>query len=254
VKYFNIKSLICCLLCCICTAFGELLYDIDFSSPIHTVGQQMTIGAGSIPSRTASRNNFGEQIVISSCYGLTEQPVKLVPGDTPLVDRDYSQFQLSMSEFSYPSYKLDFDVCISGMSSGWDGFTLLFDVPTVVRLHFSNNGYIIENDSRRDNIIRAYESQELLSMSVLVDIPTNTWSISCNSEHLYEGQFFYTYPAHPEPPEYVNSIRFNLCDDLGTHTVPVVCMDNIRVFGVPEPATVVFLMLGSVLVKGRRRR
>ena len=235
-------------------SFGVLLYDIDFSPPIHVVGSQMTVGYGPIPRNTPTEVWAGQQIVVSSYSYLTQQPIKMVPGD-PSVGGDYrySQFELDLSTFNYPIYRLDLDMCLEKMKiNSWDGFSITFDVPTVVRLDFENNGTISEYNPH--NIIGLYNQGELLSMSILVNLLTNTWDIRCNSQHLYTGQFFYPVPANPDLPTYIRSIRFNLVDDLDYSDIPVSAIDNIKVQGIPEPSTLLLLGLGVPILSGFLRR
>ncbi len=212
--------------------FSDVLYDIDFSSPTHVVGEQMTVGYGPVPRNTPSMSNFGEQIVVTSYGSLTEQPIQLIPDTSSINPYAYSQFRLDLSTFEYPIYRLDFDVYLENMTVGsWDGFTALFDVPVTVRLNFTNEGNIV---GRHYNPIGSFDFSQLLSMSILVDLPDNTWSITCNSEHLYTGQFFYPYPAHPDLPTFIRSIRFSLRDDLADSVAPGAAIDNIKVIGISE--------------------
>ena len=216
-------------------AFSNALYDIDFSSPTHVVGTQMSVGYGPVPRNTPSESIFGEQIVVTSYSSLTQQPVQLIPETTSRNPYGYSQFKLDLSTFNYPIYKLDFDVDIENMTAGgWDTFRLLYDVPTVVRLDFTNDCNIFTYIGYHNNPIGSFDFGQLLSMSILVDLPENIWSITCNSEHLYTGQFFYPYPAHPDLPSYIRTIRFNLADDLTDSVVPGAAIDNIKVFGISE--------------------
>jgi hypothetical protein len=213
---------------------GDVLYDIDFSSPTHVVGEQMTVGDGPVPRNTPSMSmfDFGEQIVVTSYGSLTQQPVQLIPDTTSKNLYGYSQMQLDLFTFNYQIYRLDFDVCIENMTAGsWDSFVVLFDIPSVNRLDFTNEGNIVGHS----NPIGSFDFGQLLSMSVLVDLAENTWSITCNSEHLQTGQFFYPYPCYPFLPRYIHTIRFNLADDLGDSVVAGAAIDNIKVVGISKP-------------------
>ena len=144
-------------------------------------------------------------------------------------------------------------MCLEEMKTdSWDSFAVLFDVPSTIRLDFENNGTISEYNPH--HIIGSYNQGELLSMSILVNLLDNTWGISCNSQHLYTGQFFYPVPAMPDLPTNISTIRFNLTDDLAYSNIPVAAIDNIKVQGLPEPSSLFLLGLGVPILSGFLRR
>lgn len=241
-----IVNITCCTI-----ANADLLYDIDFSSPLNQVGSQMTITSdSSLPLRTASKSNFGQQIVMSQWGSLNDQPVVLIP--CPIGGSAYySQMQLNMSQFNYQSYKVNFDICFTQMEEyGGEGFVFFFDVPVVVRLNFTNDGRILANDQY---LVDRFSLNEKLSMSILVDLQSNLWNITCNSNGNYTGQFFYTYPAFPTLPTYVSSLRFSTIDyNINNNIIPSPAIDNIKVYGIPEPATLLLLGLGGLFLRRKR--
>jgi hypothetical protein len=229
---------------------GDLLYDIDFSSPLNQVGSQMTINSGgSVPFRTASESKFGEQIVMSQWGALNEQPAVLVPGKSgSLTLYGYSQIVLNMSQFNYQAYKINFDLCITQLNQGtWDGFDFMLDVPVTTPVSFENDGRILADFQYP---VGRFSLNEKINVSVLVDLLKNTWSIQCNSNS-YSGQFFYPYPVHPTLPTSINSIRFNLADDFGDNIVSGAAIDNIKVYGIPEPGKFLLVGIGGLLLRKR---
>lgn len=233
-----------------CSANAALLYDITFSEPYHALGEQINTDNGPIPRYGPSEIFWGSQIVRTSFGPLTNRPAEFLPELTPMGYFIYSQIQFDISVLGeYPKYKLDFELCIENMpGEELDNFSITYDVPSVVRIDFENDGTIKENR----HIIGYYDFGDLLSMSILVDLPKNTWSISCNAEDLYTGQFFYPVPAHPDLPTYISSIRFNLSDDKNDAESPHAAIDNIKIYGIPEPGTVLILGLGALFIKSKR--
>ncbi|MDD5063174.1 MAG: PEP-CTERM sorting domain-containing protein [Phycisphaerae bacterium] len=229
---------------------ADTIYNIDFSSPAHTVGSQMTTGDSPPPRNTPTESIFGDQIVRNSFGSLTQQPVELIPEDSGFLR--YSQFKLDL-EFTehYPVYRLDFDVYMENFMAGaYDNFVVLFDTPSVVRLDLNSYGNILENGYLTyGDIIGSFDFGQTVSMSVTVNMENNLWSIYSNSNHLWTGQFFHTSQAYPEPPDIIESIRFSLRDDSDFTNIPGCAVDNIRVIGAPEPATVLLLGLGAAFLK-----
>ena len=236
---------------------ADVLYDIDFSSPTHTVGSQMTTGEGSPPRDTPTASVFGDQIVRDSFGTLTEQPVELIPDDSGY-HMPYSQFRLDANfAGDYPAYRLDFDVYLENFTTGSDDdFVVIFDTPSVVRLDLNSEGNIVENGyltGPSGTIIGSFDFGETVSMSAIVDLEDNLWSIYCNSNHLWTGQFFHTSQAYPELPDIIDDIRFNLQNDTDFPSIPLCAVDNIQLTGLPEPATVLLLGLGGLLLRRKNK-
>lgn len=233
---------------------ADILYNIDFSSPTHTVGSQMTTGEGPPPRNTPTQSTFGDQIVRDSFGTLTQQPVELIPDDSEYIPHPYSQFRLDL-EFTehYPVYRLDFDVYLENFIAGSDdNFDVVFDTPSVVRLDLNSNGDIVENGyltSPSGTIVGSFDFGQTVSISAIVDLEDNVWSIYSDSNHLWTGQFFHTSQAHPEPTGIIESIRFNLRDDTDFTNMPACAVDNIQVTGLPEPATLLLLGFGAMMLR-----
>jgi hypothetical protein len=215
----------------------DILYQIDFSTPPHIVGSPMVMESGHPTRHTASSSLHGTQQVVSSYLGFTQQPLKFIA--LPVFnDRSYSQFRLALDDMMpYPHYTLSFDLSLGDFNpaSAWDEFVVLFDTPSIVRLDFRKDGTIRENGSTSNgHTIGTFNFGEPFSMSVEVDLPTNTWIIYKDSCLLFEGQFLYPGGGYPIPPEIMVAVRFNLVDTRNDSYTVSAAIDNIILSGSPE--------------------
>jgi hypothetical protein len=80
------------------TQDAVLLYDVDFGSPPHVIGQAPILGTDPAPRQTLTRIVFGNPIVVDNLGTLADQPLHLAgPGSTQF---DYSQVEMGItSEF-----------------------------------------------------------------------------------------------------------------------------------------------------------
>jgi hypothetical protein len=67
-----------------------LLYDVDFGTPPHVVGQPPVLGDGPAPRNTASTIPMGEPLVVAALGALANQPCAF--GDHPSAMYDQLTF------------------------------------------------------------------------------------------------------------------------------------------------------------------
>src|SRR6185503_11975855 len=113
-----------------------------------------------------------------------------------------------------------------------DFLSVIFDTPTVVRLDFTDQGTILQNESS----VGTFQFGQIVHITALVDLTLNQWTISRNGTQLFQGLFFHTVPAAPVPPTSISFVRINFADSVALPGSPVAMIDNVRIQGIPEPS------------------
>jgi hypothetical protein len=222
-----------------------LLYDVPFSTPPHTVGQTPVIGWGDGPRATPSRLNFGTPTVVNAFGGLVDQPVWMEPG---LHSDPYDQLEFKLTgergfDTSYAGYTLSMDLEIAALGPDQlnDNMAILFDTPAVRRIDFTPDGLIqYWLPFHLAETIGTFDFNDVIHLSVDVDLLSDTWTIDVNGQQLHEGDF---------EASALESIRVSLG---GRDSLAAI--DNVVVKGVPSPGAVHWAALGLVLGAVRRRR
>ncbi len=129
--------------CATLAAAGDahaLLYDVDFSSPPHTVGLPPVVGSGPAPRRRSATIRFGTPTVVATLGALTEQPLQL-----DSFDNQGDQIKLQIDDLPASNfYCLQSDVLVTQAQNiaGAD-LTFLFDTPEGVRsIRFEPDGEV----------------------------------------------------------------------------------------------------------------
>jgi hypothetical protein len=235
-------------------AAGNVLYDVSFSSPPHTLNQPSATGGPGPPFAAPTQRVFGTSEVVSSGGGLNDQPLLLIPQQVNIFQ--YSQYQFNIGPGSV--FQLDFDLSLNDMADDPDDtlstgpdedrFAVLFDAPTAVRLDFWDAGRI----SQKNQQIGTFVQGQPFHMSVLVSLPQNQWTIWKDGLELFSGQFAAASPGQPIPPTELRTIRINLADAGSLANSPVAYIDNIRI--IPEPRVGFLFAAGAAAVCYLRRR
>jgi hypothetical protein len=217
-----------------------IYYDIDFSSPPHTVGLPPVTD----PSiNTPSSIVFGEPVVSESLGLLNDQPLVFnCLGNSPSFY--YDQIRLNMDDGT-GFYYTAFDVLTQNLIGSRNHFVLLYDTPNVQNITFKNNGKIDLFGKKEVD----YEDNQLFHLEILMDISQKQTSIFINYSEVYQGSF--------SPAAYLHSLRFSHglvsgSDNIDTSTY--VGLDNIFVANyVPEPTTICLLGLGALSLLRKKR-
>ncbi len=238
-------------------SFGDLLYDVTFSSPPHVVGQVPAVQYSGTPRLCPTYIVFGGSTVVSSVGALLDQPVHLVPTPTG-GGYNYAQFQFNLAgqygfPTNYPDYHLGMDLFLDHFGAN-DVFSILVDTEYSVRLDLTGSGTIVRYAVPSGPMIQMGEFPfgAAFSLGLDIDLPRNTWTLAVNQQPTYTGQFYYPTPAHPDLPGSIFSLRLNVADDPNTTSTPDVALDNFTITGIPEPATGVTTVLGVLLLAGWR--
>ena len=227
-------------------------YDINFSSPTHTVGSAPTVGSG---IDTPSSIVFGQPTVESSLGGLTDQALIFNTTGNSTTCCFYDQIELQMG-FGSSHYQVSFDFSSENFVNTESGntFTVLFDTPQVRNVYFNNSGSISYfNPGAGSGTIGSFADNQMLNMLIDIDLVSSVWEIFANGSLLFSGMFT---PSGDD----IESIRFSF-GGIDTTTHDSVGIDNILVtngetMAVPEPSSLLMLSLGllGLLVFHRKWR
>jgi len=198
----------------------QLLYDVDFGSPPHTVGEPPVTGAEDPPRGTPTGISFGDPTVVEALGLLTDQPCAFGNRTT-----GYDQLEFAMPDHardgfpeSYDIYHLKMDVLIERLTGS--DFVLLLDIPHVHNIYFNADGTMTTFPSGLNS---TFEFGVPLLLEVTYDIPGDNWTIRVDGEVIYSDDHAGTV---------FRSFRVNLT---GEHIDDAVALDNIQVWGENRP-------------------
>ncbi|MFI4910394.1 MAG: hypothetical protein ACIAQZ_01865 [Sedimentisphaeraceae bacterium JB056] len=165
------------LCCCYCAAQTTLLYDVDFSSPPHTLGETVVVDDGVLPRKGPKEIRFGEPKVVSSVGALTDQPLSL-SGYGAGGNTDYSQIYFGFDDSftaAFPKYYIEMDVlieCITG------NLTLVLDTPSVRTLKFHDDGSVAIWGTNDAGVLDySYSAGVPFHIGMDVDLTLQQWNI-----------------------------------------------------------------------------
>jgi len=220
-------------------AATNIIYDINFSSPTHTVGSTPTTGNS---ASTISSVNFGQPVVEESFGSLTNQPLVFNPNI-----HSYEQIELGLGS-GFGNYKLSFDMETRNLVNSNYSFSIFFDAPNANTLNFNYAYGYGRVKSWSANVYPQffgyYSDETLMHVEIEVDPVKKLWIIDIGDiAPAFTGSFL----AWSND---IESIRFSLAPNLGDQGIDTnvfVGIDNILVTteSVPEPcAMVLFGFLG----------
>jgi len=229
------------------TAHAQIYYDINFSSPTHTVGAAVSVGSG---PNVVSGINSGTPTVVSSYDHLLNQPLRMdMTGNGP--SYYYDQFELTLPAPFTPSLRVDFDFDSMGLVGSPAQFAMFFDTPTIRRLDFRNDGTIgllVRGATGYyfPRTIGNFSDHTAYHFAVTVDQTNETWGVYQNGVLL--GKDIWT------ADNGIHDIRFSygLYEYTSSPDGSSVGIDNIVISGpqhssaVPEPST--YGAMGAVIL------
>ena len=166
--------------CATLAAAGDahaLLYDIDFSSPPHTVGLPPVVGSGPAPRETVSEIGFGTPTVVAALGALTEQPLQL-----DSFDNQGDQIELQIDDLPASNfYCLQSDVLVTQAQNiaGAD-LTFVFDTPQGVRsISFEGDGDVsaLVTNGGLSGVIGNYTLGDVVHLGVEIDLVNDVWLV-----------------------------------------------------------------------------
>jgi len=234
------------------TVQGEVLYNVDFNPPVHSVGQPPALGGNTYPKDKPTQFGFswGTAIVLSEYGTLNDQPLLLIPQPASSRPSVRLNFDLTGKE-TFPFYIMSVDMLLSSFKSGSDIFNFYFSTPVSHQIKFYYSGAIYQGGDHTV-LLNSFDFDKAFNFKVHVDIENNNWSLFINDDMLYSCIFHTPAPAHPESPEKLERITMILDYDDNTSNIPIAVIDNLSIIGIPEPATIFLLGIGAVMVRKKR--
>lgn len=201
---------------------SQYFYTVDFSSPLHQVGQPPTTGAG---PQTPSSIIFGSPTVVSSFGHLTNQPLMFK-------GVGYEQIEFDLNK-GVPDYFIEFDFETRNLNPSLFAFVMLCDTPYVQNFYLHGLGYIGVPPANSP-YLPGWTDDELHHLRIEVNLTNRSWVLRLDGRPPATGLF-------SSGSGDVQSIRFNLSSwYAGTPDNPDVrvAIDNIRIgtsVGVTSP-------------------
>lgn len=224
-----------CLLACFfqiafhLSAKAYLLYDVNFSSPPHTLEQPPVTGGDGPPRLTPSGipNLFPGARVVQSEGTLTDQPCKFIVQAGNM----YAQlcFGLSPNQGGfatiYPRYIVEMDLLPEQIVGQYNAFTIFFDAPLVRNIYFNPDGTVSCYDGKGFTTIGTYTLGNTVSIKVDIDLIRSSWKIWLNGKQVCNRPFY---------SNELLDFRLSLGDrgEYGN----LAAVDNIKVYGIAESA------------------
>ncbi|HWN81133.1 MAG TPA: hypothetical protein VNM87_03470, partial [Candidatus Udaeobacter sp.] len=164
---------------------ATLDYNVTFSSPLHTVGQPPTVGAGPAPRATVSAIPFGTPQVVASQGALTTQPLRFSSADN-----QGDQIQVNLNDLAaHPAYDIQAQVLITSMAPSGT-FSFVFDTPTTRNLSFNASGQItMVVPPAPLQVIGTYTVGQVMNLEVNIDLTGNHWDILIDGAAIHSGGF-----------------------------------------------------------------
>jgi hypothetical protein len=191
--------------------YGHLLYDVDFGTPPHTIGDPPVLGTGPAVRETPTAINFGDPMVVDSWGMLQDQPCLFGVGTT-----GYDQLEFGVAESAsgfpeeYDVYHAEMVVMIEILSgSSSDVFKVFLDAPAVNYVEFAPGGIIRVFPG--GGSIGHYNYGIPLFLEMSLDLGADQWRVYINGSHAHTG---------PANADYLRTVRLHL---QGEHVNDIAC-------------------------------
>ncbi len=203
----------------------KLLYDVDFATPPHTVGNLPVIGTAPAPRKTPTTVVFGDPTVVAALGALAEQPCAFGNGTTGY---DQLKFHVDPSQpqgfpEAYDVYLLSLVAMVDYFGSS-DEFEIILDCPTVHKVRFKHDGTIQVYPGGQS--IGQYAFGVPVHVQVVMDVRNDQWTIWLNGNQAYVG---------PAAAEMLRAFRLQLD---GTGVSHAAAADEVRLWGIGQTADI----------------
>jgi hypothetical protein len=151
------------LVACAGTAHAEILYDVDFSTPPHTVGEAPASFVGDLPRRGPSRvvTQFNNSTTVVSAAGpLVDQPAVLEGVSNGGVTLEFAVNDEQTAGFD--SYQLELSLVIEELASA-DQVRLFADFPRVNTVIFDAQRKV-SVDTELELEVGSFEWNEIITV------------------------------------------------------------------------------------------
>lgn len=168
----------------------SLLYDVDFGTPPHTVGQPPVAGGGPAPRNVPTAIRVGSPTVVAAEGVMDQQPLRLGSGTATFDQLAFatSQFDGGFS-FQFPTYHFELTVMVVQNAGE---LAIFFDGPSAHAVRFKPDGRINARTLGAGGYIETIGQWEAgVPMRLVVDIdrPGEQWTIALDGEDVFSGHY-----------------------------------------------------------------
>lgn len=164
---------------------GDLLYNLDFGTPPHTLGSTPATGEGPTPRETISSIGFGTPTVVLGFEALQDQPLLFDSADG---SGDQIRIDLTTVPAS-DTYCIETELLISAQDGNDTRFTLIHDAGQIRNLEFRQGAIQTFIPGVGTTDVGTYTRGEILSIRSEIDLPADSWTIFINGTQGYAGTF-----------------------------------------------------------------
>jgi hypothetical protein len=170
-----------------------ILYDVDFGTPPHTVGQPPTVGRGPAPRDVPTRINFGAPTVVAAVGVMDQQPLRF---GHPTSFYDQVSFglgnQFGDGGFDFQLRRYHVELTVMMVSTGI--LQIFFDIPSAHRVQFTSTGgdqirAVAPGADGYDVAIGEWEPGVPIRLVVDVYWTARRWTIALDGEEVFSGPF-----------------------------------------------------------------
>jgi hypothetical protein len=205
------------------------LYDVDFSTPPHVVGEPPVLGDGPCPRHTPSEIWFGEPLVVEALGALTDQPCAF--GNHPEVAFDQLNFVVLPEPAehgvpgTYDAFHISVDLLID-VAAPQDLLKIILDCPSAHQMQFRPPDEIwvdVGGDGGYEQQIGSFQEGVPIHLDIVVNTQLNYWGVLLDGNPEFTGDF---------PSEQLARLRFSLSS---TEAEDPVAIDNVFIEGFDIP-------------------
>ncbi len=172
-----------------------VLYDVQFDSPLHRVGEPPTISGAPFPRFRPTGIPGGEPTVVESVCSLNDQPVRF-DADRKFIHSEVLAFEIQRD---FSRYLISMDVCILGLapshpSGGGSGFSVFLHSRELDVIRFQSDGSVLFQRSddgvqMLDAVIGRFHVGSSYTLQIVVDQVEKTISVRIGDGDLFISEY-----------------------------------------------------------------
>ena len=172
-----------------------LLYDVDFGTPPHTVGQPPVVGRGPAPRNVPTKINFGAPTVVAAVGVMDRQPLRFRTGRLTYDQLSFgigNRFGDGGFDFQLSRYHFELTVMMVSTTGVNPELVVFFDGPTAHAVRFKGDGRINARTLGDDGYIETIgEWEPGVPIRLVVDIfrSAERWTIALDGEEVFSGSY-----------------------------------------------------------------
>jgi hypothetical protein len=172
-----------------------LLYDVDFGTPPHTVGQPPTVGRSPAPRDVPTTIRFGHPTVVAAVGVMDQQPLRFGIGSSRYDQVSFglgNRFGDGGFDFQLNRYHIELTVMMVSTTGVIPELAVFFDGPTAHAVRFKGDGRINARTLGDDGYIETIgEWEPGVPRRLVVDIfrPRKQWTIALDGEEVFSGPY-----------------------------------------------------------------